>query len=466
VWKWFLGFFVVLAVLCGGGSYWLQSSGKLDELRKQFMPGAKPVVVRVEKVERGDLVRTVSAPGLTEPKTKVAISAQVSARIIALPFREGQDVREGDVIVRLDARDLVANLDSAKAQLESEKARLEGAKATLANAESELIRRRSLYETKDISKLELDQADENYSRAESNMKMAEFSIEIARANISRAEKDLDNAVIKAPFDGTIVKLNAEVGELVVVGTLNNAGSVIMEMADLSTMLIKAKVDEANVAPVQPGQSAKVFFNAYDGEKFDATVERIRLQRQQDKDGTIYFETELLVHVPKGRRLMWGLTANSDIEVERIRDAVKVPSQSILDRPIDELPVSIRDSSPYIDMNKKFARVIYAVKDGKAVTTPVSIGPSDLTHTVILGGLEPGTEIVTGPFKQLVGLKEAAAINDEAKEPKPGEKPSQGPGEPKAADATPDDKPDSTSQAKPEPKPEAASQSKPAGNGAS
>ncbi|HLO42320.1 MAG TPA: efflux RND transporter periplasmic adaptor subunit [Phycisphaerales bacterium] len=416
MWKWFLAVFIVLVGLCGGGAYWMHTSGKFEELRTQFMPGAKPVVVRIEKVSRGDLVRTVSAPGLTEPKTKVAISAQVSARIIGLPFREGQDVKAGDVLVRLDARDLQANLDSAKAQLKSEEASLEGAKASLASAESELIRRRNLYETKDISKAELDTAEEAYLRAESAKNMAEFSIEIARANITRAEKDLDNAVITAPFDGTVVKLNAEVGELVVVGTLNNAGSVIMEMADLSTMLIKAKVDEANVAPVKPGQNAKVFFNAFDEEKFDATVERVRLQRQQDTDGTAYFETELLVHVPQGRRLMWGLTANCDIEVERIRDAVKVPSQAILDRQIDELPLQIRENNPNVDLTKKFARVVYQFKDGKAVTIPVRIGPSDLTHTVILAGLEPGTEVVTGPFKQLVGLKEAAVIEDESKRP--------------------------------------------------
>ncbi len=434
MWKWFLAIFIVLVAGCGGGAYWMYSSGKFDELKAQLMPGSKPLAVRIEKVTKGDLVRTVSAPGLTEPKTKVSISAQVSARIVALPFREGQDVRAGDVLVRMDARDLAANLDSANAQLKSEQARLEGAKASLVNAESELVRRRNLYETKDISKAELDTAEEQYLRLESSKNMAEFSIEIAKANIQRAEKDLDNAVITAPFDGTIVKLNAEVGELVVVGTLNNAASVIMEMADLSTMLIKAKVDEANVAPVKPGQNAKVFFNAYDEEKFDATVERVRLQRQKDTDGTSFFETELLVHVPPGRRLMWGLTSNCDIEVERIRDAIKVPSQAILDRPVDELPASIRESSPNVDKNKKFARVVYVFKDGKAVTVPVSIGPSDLTHTVILAGLEEGQQIVTGPFKQLIGMKEGQTILDESTQPKTGPGGAPLPAQPKTAEA--------------------------------
>lgn len=417
MWKWLLGIFVVLVLGCAGGSYWLYSSGQLKKLQEQFRPDLQAITVRLDKALKGDLVRTVSAPGLSEPKSKVSISAQVSARITALPFDEGDQVKAGDVVVRLDDRDLVANLDSARAQLDSEKARLEGAKATYKNMEQELGRRRELYATKDIAKAELDQAEADFQRAQSSLRAAEFAIEIAKANISRAEKDLDNAIIKSPIDGVLVKRNAEVGELVVVGTFNNAGTVIMEIADLSKMLLQAKVDEANVAPVRSGQKAKVFFNAYRDKAFDATVQRVMMQRQVDKDGTAYFETELLVEIPKGDQVFWGMTGNADIEVETIRDVVKVPSQAVLDRPIDELPRSIVDSSQFIDKTKKFARVVYKVVDGKAVTVPVSIGPSDLTHTIILGGLSEGETIITGPFKALTAMKEGQAVRDETTLPK-------------------------------------------------
>lgn len=417
MWKWFLAVFLILVAGCAGGAWWLKSSGQLAKLQEQFQPDFKSTAVRLEAVSRGNLVRTISAPGLTEPRTKVSISAQVSARIIGLPFRENDVVKKGDVVVRLDARDLVANLDSAKAQLKSEEARVEGSKASFANASAELGRRRELFATKDISKADLDAAEADYARAEANLRQAQFSIDIARANISRAEKDLDNAVIVAPFDGVIVKLNAEVGELVVVGTLNNAGSVIMQIADLSAMLVKAKVDEANVAPVQAGQTSKVFFNAFGDQAFNAKVERVQLQRLVDRDGTAYFETELLLDIPDGQKLFWGLTANCDIEVQTIRDVVRVPSQAVLDRPVDEIPKDIRDNSQFVDKNKKFARVVYKVVDGKAVTVPVSIGPSDLTHTVILGGIEPGEMIVTGPYKALVSLKHDQKIVDEATVPK-------------------------------------------------
>lgn len=411
MWKWLLGIALVLVLGCVGSGYWMVSSGQYEKLRKQFSGEGKATTVRLEPVLRGDLTKTVSAPGLIEPRTKVEISAQVSARIIALPFREGQEVRKDDVVIRLDAEDLAARVDSAKARLNSTQAALQGAKATYENAASELARRKELFDTKDISKAELDQAEEAFRAAESRLRQAEFSIDIARADLSAAEKDLSNAVIVAPFDGVITKLDAEVGELVVVGTLNNPGSVIMEIADLSDMLMKAKVDEANVAPVQPGQSAKVFINAYPERTFTATVERVKLFRQLDTDGTKYFETELKLEVPEGMTLRQGLTANADIGVETLREVMLVPSQAVVDRNVDDLPKEAL-ASQHLDKNKKYARVAYVFSEGKVVARPVSIGPSDLTKTVVLGGLEEGDKIVAGPYKALVSLKDGQKVEEE------------------------------------------------------
>lgn len=416
VWKWLIGLMLVLLLGCVGSGYWAYSSGKLKPLMEKFNPESKLTAVRLEPVTKGVLIKTISAPGLIEPRTKVEISAQVSARIIAIPFRENTLVKKGDVVVRLDAVDLAALLDSAKAQVKSEEARLEGARAQHTNASRELARRRELFATKDISKAELDQAELEYARAESNLRSAEFAIDIAKANVTRAEKDLSNTVISAPFDGVVTKRNAEVGELVVVGTLNNPGSVIMEIADLSDMIVKAKVDEANIAPVKAGQKAKVFLNPFPEKSFEATVERVSLVRQLDtKDGTAYFETELKLENPNNFELREGFTANSDIGVEVFRDVLLVPSQAIVDRPVDDLPKEIR-ANQYVDPTKKFARVVYVFDGDKAITKPVSIGASDLTKTVILGGLAEGERTIAGPFKVLLTLKEGQKLQDEATVP--------------------------------------------------
>lgn len=434
MWKWITALIVVFVILggCVGGGIWAAKSGKLKDLQEQFNPGMKPLEVRLEKPRRGDLIRTISAPGSIDPRTKVDISAQVSARIVALLSREGQRVRKGDVLVRLDADDLVAALDSSKAQLASEEARLVGVRAAMENTEREMRRMKELLDTNDVSLSEFEAMKTNYEQAKSSYEQTLNQIDIAKANIKRAEKDLANTTIQASIDGVVTHLDAEVGELVVVGTLNNPGSVIMQLADLSDMLMKAKVDEANIAPVTGGQRCRVFINAYPGKEFVGQVERVRPTKQLDKDGTTYFETEIRVELPKDNGLR-GMLSNVDIEVETLRDVIKVPTQAILDRAVEDLPASIRNN-PIVDKNKKFARVVFVVKDGKAVPLPVTVGSSDLTDTVVLAGLTGDETIIVGPYRSLIGLKADQAVREKIDEPagetggKPPAKPEEKPGE--------------------------------------
>ncbi|MEX2219809.1 MAG: efflux RND transporter periplasmic adaptor subunit [Phycisphaerales bacterium] len=414
MWKWMLGGLLVLIGLCGGGSYLAATSDPGKRFLAGFSGEAAKTEVRVDPVIRGNVIRVVSAPGTVEPKTKVQISAQVVARIIALPFREGDQVRKGDAVARLDAEDLAAALDSARASLKGEQARLEGLKADLANAESELARTRGLFETKDVSKAALDTAESMYLRMRSAVRQSEHGIEIAQANIKRAEKDLANTVIIAPMDGTLTMLNAEVGELVMIGTLNNAASVIMEIADLSNMLVKAEIDETNIVPVRVGQAVRVFMSAYPDRRFKGSVELVGLKKQVDaRDGTGYFETEVLVKQEPGDALRSGLTANVEIEVETFSDVLKVPSQAVVDRRVDELPRALVDGNANVDRSKVFARIVYAFRDGKARAVPVSIGSSDTTHTVIISGLAETDRVITGPYKVLVSIKDDQAVAEQA-----------------------------------------------------
>lgn len=433
MWKWLLAVFLVLASMCGGAGFFLFATDQGKTLITQVKPTEKPTEVRLTTVERGNLVRFVSAPGTVEPKTSVEIGAQVSAKIIALPFRAGDRVSKGDVLVRLDADDYIANLESAKAQLKGEEARLAGAKAELIEAGLERDRVRELYDTKDVSKAELDGAEARFLRSESGVMAGEQAIEMARANITRAEKNLEFTTIVSPMDGVITKLNSEVGEQVL-GTFNNIGTIIMEVADLEVMLMKAKVDESNIAPVKAGQRARVFVNAYRDAPFDGVVERVQLHRQLDRDGTGYVEAEVLIEQKPGIALRTGLTGNAEIEVETFADVLRIPSQAVLDRRVDELPKAIVDGSPLIDKAKTFARVVYTIDDGKAKPIPVEIGSSDLTHTVILQGIKEGDRVITGPFKVLVSIRSEQKVAEEGTLKKDEKKP-----ETAAADAPPNGK---------------------------
>ena len=412
--RWWVGL-GVLGLVCVGGAVAAMSTGVV---RLGFsgggsggFGGARPMEVRIEGAKRGALVRTISAPGTVEPRTKVQVSAQVLAKILALPFREGETVRAGDVLVRLDGRDLAAALESTQAGLRAQEANLKGSQADLIQARLELERTRSLF-PRDVTKAQLESSEAAALRAESRVLAGEQAIEQARAAITRSKKDLENTVITSPIDGIIVKLNAEVGETVVVGTLNNASSVIMEVADLSDMLMKARVDEVNIAPVKADQRALVTIAAYRDTLVVGRIERVGLKQQLFRDGTSYFEVEVALNKPEGLMLGSGLTCSAEIEVQTFADAVTVPSQAVLDRRLDELPKEVGESA-VVDRNKTVTRVVFVVgSDGLAMARAVKVGASDLTSTQVLAGLVEGEKVVVGPFRALGELKHELAVVEE------------------------------------------------------
>jgi len=403
--------------------------------------------VIVEQIGRGELTELVSAPGEIEPKRNVEISAKVSARIVELPYDEGDIVTKGNadaeasVLVRLDSKDLESQLVSAqagraaqaaqveveKARIESQKATIEGLEATLKQAEEDLKRKQGLIETQDISQAAFDEvkyrvdelsaqrqsAGYTLESAELNLEVLRHNLEAADARIEQAKEALSYAIITSPIDGVVTRINAEEGEIAMTGTMNNPGTVIMEVADLSRMLVVAQVDEADVGKLEVGQRAKVYVQAFPDVEFTGVVDTIALTHRLSDNRTKYFRTEILLDDdPNVAKLYSGLTADVDIETRKHAGVLKVPSQAVLAREIDGLPVEIRDNSAELDKNKTHATVVYRYNDGKATATPVKAGQSDLTHTVILSGLSEGDKVIVGPYKVLDGLKHDQKLRDE------------------------------------------------------
>ncbi len=398
---------VALSILGVGGAIGLMQVGGPEGLRKRLTPATEPARVLVEPARRGDLRRTINAPGAIEPKHMVQVSAEVSARIVALPFGEGDAVREGDVVCRLDSEDLQARLDAAESRVRSQESQLDGTKAELELALLELGRLQELLDTNDIAKTEYDVANTRVLQARSSVAVIEAGIEAARADVRAAKRDLENAVIVSPITGRIVNLPMEVGETVL-GTFNNQGSLIMEIADLGQMLMQARIDETSVGLVREGQSADVRLLAYGDRIFQGVIERVGLQRRIYSDGTSYVQAEILVEQGEDDLLRTGLTSNADIHVETVRDALIVPSQAVLDRRVDSLPDTVR-RSPLVDRLRTFTTVVYVLDNGAARARPVRAGVSDLTDTVILEGLEEGDSVITGPFRVLRDLDEKTAV---------------------------------------------------------
>lgn len=404
--KWTVGTVVVLGVVGGVGAMLL--APKIKAQMELARGGGAGVEVRAEPISTGSLVRTVTAPGFLEPVTKVSISARISAQITDLPFEEGDPVNKDDVVVRLDNADLLAQLASSEASLLAEQARLDGARATFINAVAEWERQQQLYSTNDVAKSALEQAEAEKLRAESNLRATEAAIEMAKAGIQRIHEDLRYAEITSPITGVVTQLNAEAGEIVITGTMNNAGTVIMEIADLSEMIVKVECDETDVADVRVGQKARIFLTAYPDENFEGTVRHIALKSTKARNNSDVFIVEVLVKTD-GRTLFSGLNASVDIEVETLEGVMLAPSQAVFDKRIDELPEDIVRDNPAVDMQKTFARIVYEVRDGKAHAVPVKTGPSDLRTTSLIAGVDSGAKIITGPYKALSALKHGDAV---------------------------------------------------------
>jgi len=419
-------------------------------VKVKFLSAPKPTIVRIAKPIQGSLIEFVSAPGEIEPKTKVEISAKISARITELRYDEGDRVTAGDpnaeppippsVVLRLDAKDLDSRLLSAEAsrnaqaaQIEVENARIAGQKASLIGlnaslkqAQRDLDRQRKLLESHDISqtalevaKLSLDDLTSKHQAAQHTLKAAELNLTVlnhtlaaADAGIDQAKEALSYTTITSPIDGTVTRLNAEVGELVITGTMNNPGTVIMEIGDLSQMLLVAQVDEADVAKLAPQQKAVIHVDAFGDKEFAGVVDSIALSHTTSFTRTKYYRTEILIDSTHDAKLYSGLTAHVDIETRKHENVLKLPSQAVLGKEIDLLPLDIRENSELVDPNKTYATLVFRHIDGKAVITPVKIGHSDLTHTIIESGITEKDNVIVGPYNILEKLKHDEIIMDE------------------------------------------------------
>ena len=439
---------------------WFRGMGKI---------GAKePDTVTVQQPQVGDLTEVVSVRAEARPETRVAISARVPARITKLPYKEGDPVTKGNpmgqppvppsVLVQLDAADLQAELLSAEAssaahaaQIEVEKARIAGERASITGMEAdlkqakvEMERQKSLLATGDVSQsnvdtasnrfdelsAQLEAAKQNLHASELNLTVLDYEHRAAEAEIDRARESLTYTTITSTIDGVVTHIYAEEGEMVVPGTMNNPGTVIIEVADLSRMLLVAEVDETDVGRVAAGQKATARIHSFANRTFKGTVQSVALKHTVGTGSVKYYETKILLDTD-GQKVFSGSSADVDIEVQSLPAVMKVPSQAVLERTEEELPVGIRKDSPLVNKDKTYATVVYRLINGKAVVTPVSIGASDQTHTQITGGLSAQDPVIVGPYKVLEGIKDGAEVKDEAKKPAPATG-SKGPGAPAKA----------------------------------
>ncbi len=375
------------------------------------------IEVQVSEVTRGDITQVVSGTGKVQPETKVKISANVSAEIIGLYVKEGDNVRKGDLLVELDSKRYEAAEEQAASNLKSAQARLK-------KARSEYNRIQNLFKQNLVSVAEKESAEAEFMLAESN-------VEQAQARLKQAKDDLSKTRIFSPIDGTVTQLNKELGEIAVGSTFQ--ADVIMTVADLSRMEVLAEVDENDVVLVSLNDSTDIEIDAIPDTTFRGVVSEIAHTATTRGRGTqeevTNFEVKIAV-VDTVPQLRPGMSATVDIRTENHHNVLTVPIQAVTVRTPEEIKTDDKKKSDTKekakkqkekgksdaskadnnDTEKKLVEVVFVVDGETAHVVPVKTGISNDTDIEIVSGLKEGQSVVTGSYRAISKtLKEGSLV---------------------------------------------------------
>jgi HlyD family secretion protein len=381
------------------------------------------VQVRLEPVKARDLVAVVSASGWIRPHKKVDVQADIMGRIVELRVREGDDVKKGQLLLRIDPTQYEAAVARARAMVSETLARESQAKASLIQARRGYERAKSLASAGEnlISKQAVEDAETQLEVQKELLRAAEFMVQQARAGLNEAQDRVDKTVIRAPMDGVVTRLEVEEGETAIVGTMNNPGSLLLTVADLSTMEAVIRVDETDVPEVKLGDSATVEIDAFPREKFKGRVTEIghssvrRPEDQQQLGGastqSVDFEIVIQLENPP-RTLRSDLSATSEI--------VTATRANVLTIPIIALTVRERGNVKALPTEDKKAKEaaqaaerdraedqegVFISRGGKAKFIPVKTGITGREHFEVLDGLTANDTVVAGPYEAIRSLED-------------------------------------------------------------
>lgn len=398
---------IVLAVLLALGALVL---GNLRSKRE------KSVRVTVEKAVKQDLTSIVSASGEIKPKKNINISAQVPGRIIKIGVIEGQEVKAGDFLLKLDSTQYEANADRDQNFIRAANADLIQAEARLQRDKNSYDRQQKLFEEGVISKEQVEAAQAQYDVSLAQTNAIRFQIKQAEASLKSTLDNLAKTTYSSPIDGVITSLRVEEGEVAIIGTMNNPGTVLLTIADLSVMEVEVEVDETDVVGVQMGQTAKVRVDALPETVFTGLVTEIGSSALQQSTGVAAtqeskdFKVVVTLDDPS-HKLKPGLSASADIVVAERKQALAVPISALVlrDKP---------QADPKAPAGAKEEEGVFAVENERAKFVPVVKGITGGMMIEIVTGLQEGQSLVTGPYASLRELKDGVLIRTETKKDEP------------------------------------------------
>jgi HlyD family secretion protein len=442
-WLWIL---VGLLVVAGGAAIIIS--------RRQD----KGATVTAETIQRRDLEAIVSASGKIEPQKTVNISAQSMGRVTRLAVNEGDRVKAGQFLLQIDAvvaqqavlRDEAA-VAGARTALEQSRVSLQSARASLDLARQSLKRQQELNagglttrETLERAEAEVEVRESDLGAREQEIKNRETQLRQQEAGLQSSRHTLSQVRFEAPFDGIVTRRNIEEGENVVVGTMNNAGTVLLTVADMSVIEGEIEVDETDIPFVQLGQAAKIKIDAIPDKTFKGKVTEIGnspiQQAPSPAPSTARTATNFKVtvtiegQIPEVRP---GFTCTAEITTATRANAVSVPIQAMTVRELlydaqgqivpEYRPPKPRFKFPFgpqataaaatpaatelqPGQRRQETEGVFVIRDGKATFVPVKVGIAGERYLEVLDGLKDGDRVITGPFESVRGMYEGDEVN--------------------------------------------------------
>ncbi len=392
---------------------------------------SKSIRVAVEKVAPRTIIETVSANGKIQPAKDIKISPYISGEVIELRVKEGDFVHKGDMLAKIDPQIYISNYDRAKAALKSaqaneaqSKARFTQSKAQFNKTKLDFDRSKQLWEKQVISDADYDAAKSAYevgkaevSAAEESYKASQFQVNSANASLKEAQENLNRTSIYAPNDGTVSRLNVEVGERVTGASQFSSGTEIMRIANLDVMEVNVEVNETDIVRVSIMDTALIEVDAYLDRKFKGVITEIATSANTtgtSADQVTNFDVKIKMLkssyedlVKTGSKISSpfrpGMSATVEIQTEVVKDVLSVPIQAVTTRAdtsgrIKSAREKREDKKSNAGKDEVTQEYVFIVEDGKAKLTAVKTGVQDNMYIQVKKGVNDGDEVIVAPYR--------------------------------------------------------------------
>jgi HlyD family secretion protein len=407
--------------------------------------GNEGIKVATEKVAKRTIIQTVSSNGKIQPEKDIKISPYISGEVVELYVKEGNQVKKGDLLAKIDPEIYISQFDQSEASVNTQKANLANSKARLAqvraqfeNARLSYDRQEKLYQQNVISKAEYDQAKSSFQVAqaqvtagEEDIKASEFMVKNSEAALKRSKEDLTRTAIFSPNDGTVSKLGVLKGERVTGASQFSSGTEIMRIANLNEMEAQVQVNENDIVRVSMGDTALIEVDAYLNRKFKGVVTEIATSANStgvSVDQVTNFNVK--IHIIKdsyedlleGKPIDFspfrpGMSCTVEIQTESAENTLTVPIQAVttrlakdsLDKINENNKSKNKEGEHEVEVvstakkNDKIQECVFILSDGTAKKVDVKTGIQDNTYIQIVSGLKDGDEIITAPYSAVSKL---------------------------------------------------------------